>query len=87
MANFNDRLTLIEKMIGRMNERLTDIESALWEDPLVDENDDSVEPIDPSDAIEQLKLRLNQVQTEIANLNDPGANVIRPSVWADQAYV
>ena len=70
-----------------MNERLTDIESALWEDPLVDENDDSVEPIDPSDAIEQLKLRLNQVQTEIANLNDPGANVIRPSVWADQAYV
>ena len=87
MANFNDRLTLIEKMIGRMNERLADIESALWEDPLVDENDDSVEPIDPSDAIEQLKLRLNQVQTEIANLNDPGANVIRPSVWADQAYV
>ena len=77
MANFNDRLTLIEKMIGRMNERLTDIESALWEDPLVDENDDSVEPIDPSDAIEQLKLRLNQVQTEIANLNDPGANVIQ----------
>ena len=77
MANFNDRLTLIEKMIGRMNERLADIESALWEDPLVDENDDSVEPIDPSDAIEQLKLRLNQVQTEIANLNDPGANVIQ----------
>lgn len=77
MANFNDRLTLIEKMIGRMNERLTDIESALWEDPLVDENDDSVEPIDPSDAIEQLKLRLNQVQTEIANLNPPGANVIQ----------
>ena len=77
MSNFNDRLTLIEKMIGRMNERLTDIESALWEDPLVDENDDSVEPIDPSDAIEQLKLRLNQVQTEIANLNPPGANVIQ----------
>ena len=77
MANFNDRLTLIEKMIGRMNERLTDIESALWEDPLVDENDDSVEPIDPSDTIEQLKLRLNQVQTEIANLNPPGANVIQ----------
>lgn len=77
MANFNDRLTLIEKMIGRMNERLADIESALWEDPLVDENDDSVEPIDPSDAIEQLKLRLNQVQTEIANLNPPGANVIQ----------
>ena len=77
MANFNDRLTLIEKMIGRMNERLTDIESALWEDHLVDENDDSVEPIDPSDAIEQLKLRLNQVQTEIANLNPPGANVIQ----------
>ena len=77
MANFNDRLTLIERMIGRMNERLTDIESALWEDPLVDENDDSVEPIDPSDAIEQLKLRLNQVQTEIANLNPPGANVIQ----------
>ena len=81
MANFNDRLTLIEKMIGRMNERLTDIESALWEDPLVDENDDSVEPIDPSDAIEQLKLRLNQVQTEIANLNDPGANVIQFKTW------
>ena len=77
MANFNDRLTLIEKMIGRMNERLADIESALWEDPLVDENDGSVEPIDPSDAIEQLKLRLNQVQTEIANLNPPGANVIQ----------
>ena len=81
MANFNDRLTLIEKMIGRMNERLADIESALWDDPLVDENDDSVEPIDPSDAIEQLKLRLNQVQTEIANLNDPGANVIQFKTW------
>ena len=81
MANFNDRLTLIEKMIGRMNERLADIESALWEDPLVDENDDSVEPIDPSDAIEQLKLRLNRVQTEIANLNDPGANVIQFKTW------
>jgi hypothetical protein len=77
MANFNDRLTLIEKMIGRMNERLADIESALWEDPLVDENDGSVEPADPSDMIQQLKLRLNQVQTEIANLNDPGANVIQ----------
>ncbi len=76
MANFNDRLTLIEKMIGRINERLADIESALWEDPLVDENDNSVEPIEPSDVIEQLKLRLNQVQTEIANLNDPGANVL-----------
>ena len=77
MANFNDRLTLIEKMIGRMNERLSDIESALWDDPLVDENDDSVEPIDPSDAIEQLKLRLNQVQTEFANLNVPCENVIQ----------
>ena len=85
MANFNDRLTLIEKMIGRMNERLADIESALWEDPLVDENDGSVEPADPSDMIQQLQLRLDKVQTEIANLNDPGANVIRPSVWADQA--
>ena len=81
MANFNDRLTLIEKMIGRMNERLADIESALWDDPLVDENDDSVEPADPSDMIQQLKLRLNQVQTEIANLNDPGANVIQFKTW------
>ena len=76
MANFNDRLTLIEKMIGRMNERLANIECA-WDDPLVDENDNSVEPADPNDAIEQLQLRLNQVQTEIANLNDPGANVIQ----------
>ena len=77
MANFNDRLTLIEKMIGRMNERLADIESALWEDPLVDENDGSVEPADPSDTIQQLQLRLDKVQIEIANLNDPGANVIQ----------
>ena len=77
MANFNDRLTLIEKMIGRMNERLADIESALWEDPLVDENDGSVEPADPSDMIQQLQLRLDKVQIEIANLNDPGANVIQ----------
>lgn len=76
MANFNDRLTLIEKMIGRMNERLADIESVLWEDPLVDENDGSVEPADPSDMIQQLQLRLDKVQTEIANLNDPVANVI-----------
>ena len=85
MANFNDRLTLIEKMIGQINERLTDVESALWEDPLVDQDDDSIEPADPNDAIEQLKLRLAQVQIEIVNLNDPGANVIRPKLWADQA--
>ena len=45
MANFNDRLTLIEKMIGRMNERLADIESALWEDPLVDENMTALNPL------------------------------------------
>ena len=64
-------------MIGRMNERLADIESALWEDPLVDENDGSVEPADPSDTIQQLQLRLDKVQIEIANLNDPGANVIQ----------
>jgi len=76
MANFNDRLTLIEKMIGRMNERLADIESALYDNPLVDADDDSVEPIDPSDTIEQLQLRLAQVQTEIVNLNAPGENVI-----------
>lgn len=81
MANFNDRLTLIEKMIGRINTRLTDIESALWEDPLVDANDDSVEPADSSDTIQQLQLRLDQVQTEIANLNDPGANVIPFKTW------
>jgi hypothetical protein len=81
MANFNDRLTLIEKMIGRMNERLADIESALWEDPLVDENDNSVEPTDTSDTIQQLQLRLDKVQTEIANLNDPGANVIQFKAW------
>jgi hypothetical protein len=81
MANFNDRLTLIEKMIGRMNERLADIESALWEDPLVDENDGSVEPADPSDMIQQLQLRLDKVQIEIANLNDPGANVIPFKTW------
>lgn len=81
MANFNDRLTLIEKMIGRMNERLADIESALWENPLVDENDNSVEPIETSDAIEQLQLRLDQVQIEIANLNEPGANVIPFKTW------
>jgi hypothetical protein len=81
MANFNDRLTLIEKMIGRMNERLADIESALWENPLVDENDNSVEPIETSDVIEQLQLRLDQVQIEIANLNDPGANVIPFKKW------
>lgn len=85
MANFNDRLTLIEKMIGQINERLTNVESALWEDPLVDQDDDSIEPMDPNDAIEQLKLRLAQVQIEIVNLNDPGANVIRPNFWADQA--
>ena len=60
-----------------MNERLADIESALWEDPLVDENDGSVEPADPSDTIQQLQLRLDKVQIEIANLNDPGANVIQ----------
>lgn len=81
MANFNDRLTLIEKMIGRINTRLTDIESTLWEDPLVDENDDSVEPADPSDMIQQLQLRLDKVQTEIANLNAPGANVIPFKAW------
>ena len=81
MANFNDRLTLIEKMIGRMNERLADIESALWEDPLVDENDGSVEPADPSDTIQQLQLRLDKVQIEIANLNDQGANVIPFKTW------
>lgn len=81
MANFNDRLTLIEKMIGRINTRLTDIESALWEDPLVDENDDSVEPADPSDTIQQLQLRLDQVQIEIANLNAPGENVIPFKTW------
>lgn len=81
MANFNDRLTLIEKMIGRINERLSDIESALWEDPLVDENDDSVEPIDANETIQQLQLRLDQVQTEIANLNNPGANVIQFKAW------
>jgi hypothetical protein len=81
MANFNDRLTLIEKIIGRMNARLADIESALYDNPLVNADDDSVEPIDPSDAIEQLQLRLNQVQTEIANLNAPGENVIPFKTW------
>ena len=41
----------------------------------VDEND-YVESINPSDTIELLQARLKQVQIEIANLNDPGANVI-----------
>lgn len=72
MANFNDRLTYMEKLLNQLMDRVADLEYSMYEEPLVD----SDEEIEDTDHIKHLKQCLAQVNIEIDNLKAPGANVI-----------
>lgn len=72
MANFNDRLTHLEKAVERIEQRL-------WEqdnEPIVD--DDELVDLDvDSPQIKELKNQICQLEIQRQNLLDNGENVIQ----------
>lgn len=77
MANFDDRLTKLERYIIQLQEQVADIEEILWDGPLVDGDEPDVESVVDCDTVLLLKQRLAQVELEINNINSPGHNVIQ----------
>lgn len=85
MANFDSRLTRLERIIVQLQEQVADIEETLWDGPLVDDDDFDVESVVDCDTVQLLKQRLAQVQIEINNINSPGHNVIQFPIKQRQA--
>lgn len=85
MANFDSRLTKLERYIVQLQEQVADIEEILWDSPLVDDNEFDVESVADCDTVQLLKQRLARVQIEINNINSPGHNVIQFPIKQRQA--
>jgi polyhydroxyalkanoate synthesis regulator phasin len=72
MANFNDRLTRLEKAVERIEQRL-------WEqdnEPLVPDDGGLVDLDDVSPEIKELKEQIAQLEIQRQNLLNDGENVI-----------
>jgi len=72
MANFNDRLTRLEKAVERIEQRL-------WEqdnEPLVPDDRGLIDLDDVSPEIKELKEQIAQLEIQRQNLLNDGENVI-----------
>jgi len=72
MANFNDRLTRLEKAVERIEQRL-------WEqdnEPLVPDDGELIDLDDVSPEIKELKEQIAQLEIQRQNLLNDGENVI-----------
>jgi len=73
MANFNERLTRLEKAVERIEQRL-------WEqdnEPLVPDDGEMIDLDSLSPELKQLKEHIAQLEIQRQNLLDDGANVIQ----------